>query len=93
MLPFSRLQDLPAVSGIYLVLGGDGRVIYVGQSKNIRQRWKQGHHKMTELLARDDFSVIQIRWVQLPCWLLNRAENAAIGFYQPALNGPMPPVV
>jgi hypothetical protein len=93
MLLLSRLQDLPATSGIYLVQDGDGCVIYIGQSKNIRQRWQQGHHKMAALLTRDDFPAIQIRWVLVPGWLLNRAEHAAIHFYRPMLNGPMPPVV
>jgi excinuclease UvrABC nuclease subunit len=93
MLPLSQVKDLPVASGIYLVLAGDGCVIYIGQSINIRDRWQQGHHKMAALLARDDFSEMQIRWVYVPSWLLNRAENAAISFYQPVLNCRMPPVV
>jgi len=34
-----------------------------------------------------------IDWVEVPGWLLNRAENAAISFYLPKLNSKIPPVV
>jgi hypothetical protein len=36
---------------------------------------------------------VYIDWVEVPKWLLNRAENAAVSFYQPKLNSKIPPVV
>ncbi len=93
MLPLSKLSELPTSSGIYLVESGFGTILYVGQAQNIRARWLKGHHKFAVLAARDDFLSIRIRWVNIPKWLLNRAENAAVSHYQPVLNKRMPPVV
>jgi excinuclease UvrABC nuclease subunit len=86
------LTALPQTSGIYLVLNQEDTVVYVGQSQNIYQRWNGGHHKLAQLLARYGTN-LYIRWVELPLWLLNRAENAAVDFYQPEFNQKQPPVV
>ncbi|MEY3298874.1 MAG: hypothetical protein RLZZ597_2134 [Cyanobacteriota bacterium] len=83
---------MPQTSGIYLVLNQEDTVVYVGQSQNIYQRWNGGHHKLAQLLARYGTN-LYIRWVELPLWLLNRAENAAVDFYQPEFNQKQPPVV
>jgi excinuclease UvrABC nuclease subunit len=83
---------LPQKSGIYLVLDQGGTVIYVGQSQNIYQRWNGGHHKLAQLLMEYGKDVF-ICWVELPEWLLNRAENAVFEFYKPVLNLRTPPVV
>ncbi len=83
---------MPRTSGIYLVIDQDGTVVYVGQSQNIYERWNGGHHKLAKLLAKYGTN-LHIRWVELPEWLLNRAENAAVDFYQPEFNQKQPPVV
>ncbi len=83
---------MPQKSGIYLVLDQDGTVVYVGQSQNIYQRWNGGHHKLAQLLQVYGTS-LYIHWVELPEWLLNRAENAVFDFYQPEFNLKQPPVV
>lgn len=93
MIPLSKIAELPASSGIYLVVSGCGTILYIGQAQNIRMRWLKGHHKFAALAARDDFLSIRIRWVNVPQWLLNRAENAAVSHYQPILNQKTPPVV
>lgn len=67
-------------------------MIYIGQSQNIYQRWHSGHHKLAEIFMTYGKDVY-IHWVELPEWLLNRAENAAYEFYQPVLNMKTPPVV
>ncbi len=93
MLSLSQLSALPRASGIYLVLDGAGQVLYIGQAQNIYQRWNSGHHKMAEILALEDSATTRIQSILLPCWLLNRAEHAAIASHQPKLNQRMPPVV
>jgi excinuclease UvrABC nuclease subunit len=92
MLPISRLELLPKISGIYRVLDADGNVIYVGQAKNIHSRWTNGHHKLSEIISEYGIDVY-IDWVVIPEWLLNRAENAAFSFYRPKLNSKTPPVL
>ena len=67
-------------------------VMYIGQAKNIYQRWNQGHHKIGKILKICGTDAY-VSFVEVPEWLLNRAENAAISFYQPALNLKNPPVV
>jgi excinuclease UvrABC nuclease subunit len=83
---------LPQVSGIYKVLDANKKVIYIGQAKNIYKRWQNGHHKIAEILAICGTNAY-IEWVEIPQWLLNRAENAAISFYQPPLNSKNSPIV
>jgi excinuclease UvrABC nuclease subunit len=92
MLPITQLEFLPKISGIYKVLDANGNVIYVGQAKNIHSRWNNGHHKLSAIIAEYGIEAY-IAWAEIPEWLLNRAENAAISFYQPKLNSKTPPVV
>lgn len=91
-VPVNNLKALPSVSGIYLVYDADGEVIYIGQAKNIHQRWKSGHHKLGEIITECGTNAY-ISWVEVPEWLLNRAENAAVRFYKPRLNLRTPSVV
>lgn len=81
MLAISDLRNLPRISGIYIVLDSNMNVLYVGQAKDIHERWNNGHHKLGEIIAECGTSAY-IRWVEIPEWLLNRAENAAFSFYR-----------
>ena len=92
LVPITNLQALPQVSGIYKVIDTDNNVLYIGQAKNIYERWNNGHHKLNEILSQCGVNAY-IEWVEVPEWLLNRAENAAISFYKPPLNLKTPPVV
>jgi hypothetical protein len=51
MLLMIELEALPQESGTYQILDNQGTVIYVGQSKNIHTRWKNGHHKLSVIVA------------------------------------------
>ena len=92
MLPINQLDQLPKISGIYRVLDGEGQVIYIGQARNLYERWNKGHHKFSQIIDECGLDA-HVDWVRLPLWLLNRAENAAVCFYQPKLNKKTPPVV
>lgn len=92
MLPITQLSELPDISGIYKVMDASGHVIYIGQANNIRTRWQQGHHKLGDIIAECGVAAY-ISWVEIPGWLLNRAEHAAICFYNPKLNKRIAPVV
>jgi excinuclease UvrABC nuclease subunit len=92
MIPITQLKNLPSCCGIYRVLDAEGRIIYVGQARNIHQRWNRGHHKIGTILDLYRTDVF-IDWVELPEWLLNRAENVAVNHYQPSLNTRKPPIV
>jgi excinuclease UvrABC nuclease subunit len=90
-ISIGKLDFLPEVSGVYRVLDANNNVIYVGQARNIRERWKN-HHKLKEIVALCGVDAY-IDWVEIPEWLLNRVENTAVCFYQPKLNRKNPPVV
>lgn len=93
MLPITKIDQLPQISGIYKITNHQGKVLYIGQSKNVHQRWKKGHHVLGKIIAKYPVTEIYIEWVQVPEWLLNRAENTAVTFYQPEFNNKTPPLV
>ena len=39
-----KLRDLPTDSGVYIYMDGDGKVLYVGKAKNLRNRVRQYFH-------------------------------------------------
>ncbi|MEO0803132.1 MAG: GIY-YIG nuclease family protein [Cyanobacteria bacterium J06642_2] len=87
-----NINLLPKASGIYKVRDPLGEVVYVGQSINIYQRWKNGHEKFPIIIERYGLEST-IEWTLIPRWLLNRAENAAVAFHEPELNARTPSVV
>ena len=92
MIPVTDLKSLPKIGGIYKVVDSSNNVLYIGQAKNIYHRWNNGHHKLGAILSICGTNAY-IVCIQVPEWLLNRAENAAIAFYSPPLNIRTPPVV
>lgn len=93
MLSITRLEELPSCSGIYRVLDQNGTVIYIGQAKDIHERWNRGHHKLIEIIAYCQGVDAFIDWTYVPQWLLNRVENCAVRHYNPILNKKKPPVL
>ena len=91
-IQITNLHNLPKISGIYKVIDANNNVLYVGQAKNIYQRWHLGHHKLGKIIEICGVNAY-ISCTEVPEWLLNRAENAAISFYRPALNLRTPPIV
>jgi excinuclease UvrABC nuclease subunit len=88
----TNINQLPKICGIYKVIDSQGTVIYVGQSKNIYKRWNDGHQVLPKILKNyQEISGIYIECIEIPEFLLNRAENLAIKFHQPWLNQKLPP--
>jgi excinuclease UvrABC nuclease subunit len=81
-------DNLPEVSGIYKVIdfSSNKEVIYVGQSKNIRDRWK--NHEQLAKFWEDgrDLNSLFIEWIEVVEENLNSAESLAIRFYKPKYN-------
>jgi excinuclease UvrABC nuclease subunit len=77
------LSDLPAISAIYRVRYRD-RIIYIGQTVNLKKRW-QSHHILPKLLLQygTDWT---IDWVEISPSNLNRAEAFAYRQFKPELN-------
>ena len=79
----TNLDELPAVSAIYRVWHGD-RVVYVGQTINLKQRWKT-HHILPKLMQHYGLDW-RIDWVEVKPLHLIRAEAFAYRHFRPVLN-------
>lgn len=82
-LPLLERQNLPECPAIYFVLERE-RILYIGRSNNLRQRW-MSHHRYNELekMAGD----IRLAWLECSDRsLLPEIERALIKHFQPPLN-------
>ena len=77
------LSNLPAVSAIYRVWHA-GKVVYIGQTKNLKQRWRS-HHILSQLMMAygTDWT---LDWTEIEPRYLNRAEAFAHRYFKPVLN-------
>ncbi|MEA5508754.1 GIY-YIG nuclease family protein [Crocosphaera sp. UHCC 0190] len=84
---FDNLDELPEYSGIYFVIDSSDRIIYIGQSENILNRWKNNHHRKPQI------EEIHLDYpVKIACKAWNKedlktAEKYYINHYHPLLNG------
>jgi len=84
-LPFVLLRDrqlLPEEPGIYFVVT-KGRIIYIGQSINIRRRWQT--HGIYALVAVHPQPCIA--WLLMPCEGLDSCEDYFTEKFKPLLDG------
>jgi hypothetical protein len=76
-----RLNELPEIEGIYFAMQDD-EVLYVGQSRNIWNRWKN-HHKTDDLYL---MSGIRVHWLESDGRPLLVQEREWIDYCHPPLN-------
>jgi hypothetical protein len=81
---FSDRDKLPECSGIYFAIARD-RVLYVGQAKNLRNRW-QNHHRSHQLEGVNKKSEVKLFWLECHEHQLNALESEYIDYYCPTLN-------
>lgn len=82
-LPIEWKSALPKCSGIYFAIDSEGRIQYIGRSKNINQRWA-GHHRNEQLLK---IGGVRIAWLEISDHsLLPDIESALIEWFVPPLN-------
>ena len=48
----AKLKDVPETPGVYMMLDGDGEIIYVGKAKNLRARLKQYFYRSGNKTAK-----------------------------------------
>jgi hypothetical protein len=84
-LEFSQLSKLPSLSGIYFAIDFNNRILYVGQAKNILERWKN-HHRKDQLLKMNKEYFIKIAWFLCQETQLKTAEDYFIRTYTPLFN-------
>lgn len=82
-LPLSDRSQLPSCAAVYFALSASGRVLYVGQSIDLRERLRR-HHRVALLDALGD---VRIAWLKESNSLaLRRIETALIKHFNPPLN-------
>ncbi len=89
-LPLELAKQAPQVSCVYLCICGD-RVVYIGQTGNLRQRWAGGHHQMLNLCTRYDPSRIRVYYHVIKpehacSSFLRLFEDTLIEMFKPVLN-------
>jgi len=93
LLPCVDLSDrntMPKAAGIYFAIDSLGVIQYIGQTKNLNQRWRNDtHHKLVQL---EGLGEITISYMLLDESLLEEVESALINWFQPVLNGVGMPV-
>jgi hypothetical protein len=85
----SELKYLPACSGIYFAIEEPNQVAYIGQSVNIRQRWR-AHEVAGDLCELSDLCSargVRIAWLSVSdVQDLKPLERALIRLFRPRLN-------
>ncbi len=82
----SQREKLPSISAIYCVLQGE-KVLYIGQTKNLNQRWRS-HHRYPELKIIPNARLV---WLPCPVEKLDELETHMIETLDPVLNGKKAP--
>ena len=82
----TQLELLPTCSAIYFAIDSQNRVLYVGLSVNLAERWKT-HHRLCQLKEIHQENSVRIAWLVWTKEDLSTAEKYFINRYQPLLNG------
>jgi DNA-binding transcriptional regulator YiaG len=81
-LPLSRRKDLPAVSAVYIAVGPNDIIEYIGQAVDLRRRWRR--HECSFELESPRNTVIY--WLETPWENLTLIENHLIETLRPRIN-------
>lgn len=81
-LPLASRSVLPACAAIYFVLDEADRILYIGQTTNLKRRWLR-HHRYDQLSVQSRIAWLECNELEL----LPKIEVALIKHFNPALNG------
>lgn len=82
-MPLEQRWSLPTVQCVYFVLSSKNQVLYIGQTKNLANRWRT--HTLYKALKT--LNNIRIVWMQISDEsLLLEVEEILINHYQPEFN-------
>lgn len=81
-LAFEHRRDLPIIPALYFVLDGRMNIMYIGQTANLRDRWKS-HHRALQM----ENGTYRIHWKAIETEQ-ERAddERQSIAFFRPPWN-------
>jgi excinuclease UvrABC nuclease subunit len=82
-MPLSQRREFPACSAVYLVVGENQKVLYIGRTVNLRQRWKT-HHLYSVFRAINN---VRLAWLEVSdLFLIPLIEEALIRHFKPLHN-------
>lgn len=82
-VPLNKKKELPTVAGIYFAIDAQGKVQYIGRTKNLKNRWTR-HHRESQL---NELTNIKIAYLEISeISLLSEIERALIKWFKPFLN-------
>lgn len=84
-IPLSGRKNLPEVSAIYLVWSAEGKLLYIGRTVNLKNRWLN-HHRLQDL-ALIGIDNVFIAWFETDKERLPEIEQTLIDNLEPTLNG------
>ena len=86
-IPYEFRSKLPNTAGVYFLYAGSD-IYYVGQSIDIKKRWKDHHIDGKLALAAEVLvsSSLRIGWIEVSKPLLSFTEIYLIGLLRPILN-------
>ncbi len=85
----SELRYLPTCAGIYFAIEEGGEVAYIGQSLNIRQRWRSHHVQddLCDLTILESARRVRLAWLEVSdVDALSDLERTMIQRFMPRLN-------
>jgi GIY-YIG catalytic domain len=81
-IPFTQRHLLPECPGIYFAVSEKSTLLYIGQTRNLHDRWIR-HHRMQQLIEHE---CIFIKWYICSLDQLHTLEAQFIRQFQPLLN-------
>ena len=82
-LPLEEKAAFPRKAAIYFAIDSLGKVLYIGRSVNVHQRWEQ-HHKYDELSKLNNVRISYLFFDDVE--LLPELESALMDWFDPPLN-------
>ena len=82
-IAYINKQELPKVKAIYFILDSESTLVYIGQTKNLRDRFNL-HHRVKDFI---DMPICSIHFLELKeTDNAKHLEKRCIAFYEPYLN-------
>jgi len=82
--PVAKLKELPQDAGVYYITAL-WIVLYVGKTKNLRNRWKKDHHRYQQFKLLYPFG--RLHYKTLTASQITSYEKSEIAKFRPAWNG------
>lgn len=98
LFQLSVYRQVPEDSGCYVLTSSEGRILYIGQSKNLRRRFEEHLDKPAKTQATPQGRAVWFHWLLYEELRLNALErgwlneHASVEGVLPILNDASPPV-